>query len=245
MASRTAVVILTWNRLKNLKNTISTFKKFNKNFFDNNIIIVDNGSIDKTPEYLKDFNFRVITNKKNLGAQRGKFIGWHEAMRIGYDFVLFLEDDFPCIRKVPIRDIERYLDENQDVGYVRLNKKKILKRHQISRMPIVYQPKNILNKEFNIQKSNYHFTCNPIMFRISLLATLDLWIDLSVETWKNFKYFEDNPPTHLAKKRVLKNFGISEKEYMRRYMQRYKWQAYIIPQCFKTVVRKRRMKWIN
>ena len=99
---RTAIVILTWNRIKGLKNTLSTFKKYNPGVKDKDIIIVDNGSTDGTQEYLKNTNYDIILNGSNLGAQEGKYIGWNAALERGYDFIIFIEDDNPCYRKVPI-----------------------------------------------------------------------------------------------------------------------------------------------
>lgn len=252
--NRTAIVILTWNKLPVLKNTIDSFKKYN-NVDDHDIIIVDNGSTDGTPDFLKKTNYDIILNERNFGAQMGKYIGWNRAENRGYDFILFIECDHPCYKTVPISDLERYLDKNKNVGIVRLNNKRYLKRHQITHLPIQYYRKEKLNSKFKIFKCNYHFTSHPSIFRTSLIYKIRGCVlpeykpkmnksgipSLGFEKYKKI----DMDKYKTAVQRSLMNFGIKEKEYMRLYMWAYILTAQIRPTCFKYVKDKRSKDWRN
>ena len=248
--SRTAIVILTWNRLDMLKNTITTFKNCH-DLKDKNFIIVDNGSVDGTQKFLKSTKYDIILNGSNLGAQMGKYIGWNRAEERGYDFILFIEDDNACYRTVPIVKLENYLDNNLNVGIVRLNDKPYLNRHQITRLPIIDYGKDKLNSSFKVCKFNYHFTSNPSIFRTSLASMLKGCVfpeykptDIDV----NKLNFDKNHNNYeIAKERALKDFGVTEKEYMRLYLLHYRLTAQLIPPCFKWIntSNKRVAKWKN
>ncbi len=248
--NRTAIVMLTWNRIALLKNTIKTFRNYH-NIADEHFIVVDNGSKDGTVEFLKSTKFDVIYNGSNLGAQMGKYIGWSRAAARGYDFIIFIEDDHPCYRTVPIVKLENYLDRHGEVGIIRMNDKPYLKRHQITKLPIVNYGKDKLNSGFKITKSNYHFTSHPSIFRVSLVSMLrgcvypeDKITNINIEELdfdKSHKNYE------LAKERAAKDFGVMEKEYMRLYLLNYKIAAQLIPPCFKWIntSSKRMVEWSN
>lgn len=249
--NRTCVVILTWNRLNKLKETVKSFRRYNPNFPKEDIIVMDNGSTDGTREWLEKNRIYYLENSYNRGAQEGKFRGWQHAAG-HYKFIVFLEDDFPCIRRVPISNLEFYLDNNNEVGYIRLNDKKYLNVHWITKDKPVYSIKQHLCEEFKIQKSNYHFTSNPMIFRTSLVKHLKPCLKpetinrpnlRDIAHFNNFVNLEKI--TELAKERVYKEFGRTEKTYMQLYMYKYRYQAQLFPYCFKTVIVKRRKEWRN
>jgi len=249
--SRTAIVMLTWNRLDTLKNTINTFKKYNKKVNDEDIIIVDNGSKDKTDEFLKNSNYDYILNKINYGAQLGKHIGWDRAVNRKFDFIMFIEDDHPCYRNIPIQHLEKYLDEHEEIGIIRLNDKNYLKRHQITKLPIDYFTTEKLNSNFDIKIYNYHFTSHPSIFRTSLVEKLKGCVyplvkpkNINIEKL-GFEKYKGTPKYELAKERVLMDFGVREKEYMRLYLLHYNFTAQLTPACFKWVDKKRMNGWKN
>ena len=222
--TRTAICFLTWNRLSIFKETLNSFKIFNPSIEDNDIIIVDNGSTDGTQDFLKKTKYDIILNNKNYGAQMGKYISWNRAENRGYDFIIFIEDDHPCYRTVPIKDLEKYLQKNKDVGIIRLNNKKYLKRHQITHLPIKYYSKDKLNNKFVIYKCNYHFTSHPSIFRTSLVSKLKGCVyphekpifqdvkNLDIEKYRGTHQYKE------ARERCLMDFGVKEKEYMRLYL---------------------------
>ncbi len=254
---RTAVVILTWNRLKNLKNTLKAFKKYHVKFKDENIIIVDNGSTDGTQEFLKTTKYDLVLNKENTGAQMGKWIGWNRARKRKFDFIIFIEDDHTCYRTLPIPSLESYLDRYDGVGIIRLNDKPYLKRHQISRMPLKWGRVDKLKDEFVIKRCNYHFTSNPSIFRTSLAVDLQGCVypklkprskKLNIEVLSKKLGFDEYKGTDKydnAIERLKMDFGVTEKEYMRLYMLKYYMTAQLVPECFKTKIKKRVIEWKN
>jgi GT2 family glycosyltransferase len=66
-----SIIILTYNNLEITKQCIeSILKNTNKTHYE--IIVVDNGSTDKTSEYLQSFSsFQLILNKENYGFPKG------------------------------------------------------------------------------------------------------------------------------------------------------------------------------
>lgn len=245
--NRTAIVILTWNRITSLKTTLHSFLQLNPGY-EKDIIIVDNGSTDGTVDYLKKFDFDIIFNKRNRGAQLGKFQGWSRALEKSYDFIIFIEDDFPCIRTVPIVDLENYLDRNTEVGQIRMNDKPYLKHHMVTKLPVFYQEPEQLNSEFTLVKSNYHFTCHPTIFRTSLIPVLEGCVEPSkkVKIDVNFmlKEYDSNIKGYKnALKACRDGFKKCEFEYMRLYMTAYKYQAQLFPYCFRTNMLPRKKEW--
>tara|TARA_Y100000034_G_C6861891_1_gene392387 strand:- start:963 stop:1565 length:603 start_codon:yes stop_codon:yes gene_type:complete len=199
-----------------LKETISTFSAINRDInLDKDLIVVDNSSTDGTVKFLKKSNYNIILNSSNLGAQSGKMIGWKKALDLGYEYILFIEDDFPSINPVNIDIMESFLLKHEDVGYIRLNDKKYLKKHVITKRPIAYS-NWFFYKGIKIRTSNYNFTTNPVFFRASLVE-------------------------HFLKYGKAK----SEKDYMRWYMDKYDLQAHMKPHSFKTIIKKRREDWIR
>jgi GT2 family glycosyltransferase len=90
-----SIVVLNYNGLEFLKKTIPSF--FAQDYLNYEIIIVDNGSTDKSLEYLDQFSrVKVVKNKENLGYNKGKNIGVLEAKG---DFILLLDEDIEIIQK--------------------------------------------------------------------------------------------------------------------------------------------------
>jgi len=234
----TAIVMLTWNRLKVFKKAIKTFKKYHPQIEDKHFIVVDNGSTDGTREFLESTKFDLILNESNLGAQMGKYVGWNRAVERGYDFIFFIEDDHTCYGAVPILRIQKYLDKNRDVGIFRVYAKPFKRRHLISWMPVTYRPKEKFVHKFYIQRSDYNFGSHPVIFRTSLVHMLKRCVfpENIKDRWQDFKYFEGvKKPTRDARKRCERSFGRLETEYMRLYMKSYKWSVRMFPPCFSTI----------
>ena len=181
------VTILTWNRSSLLKKTIKTFRNKNCNGFD--ILVLDNGSIDDTRGLLKTMGIEVISNVSNDGIFEGTKRLWLEAFNRGYDFVINLQNDFPCIRSLPFNDMSKYMNNNDDVGFILLNdKSKMIKIHSSGRKSIK-RSKRVINKltgkklrydkwnrcgDTDFIKFNHHFTFNPTFVRTSILPGIML-----------------------------------------------------------------------
>jgi len=84
-----SVVVLNYNGLTYLKRTIRSL--LNLKYPNYELIVVDNGSNDKSVDYLKNIKqIRLIENKKNLGYSKGKNLGVNRAKG---KYILFLDDD--------------------------------------------------------------------------------------------------------------------------------------------------------
>ena len=183
---RILVTILTWNRVKLLKNTINTFfRKNKKRYFD--VLVYDNGSTDKTKRYLKSIKVPYIGGKKNIGIFGGTSELWMHAHNKGYDFVINIQNDFPCIRPIPFMDMMSYMDRNSDVGFVLLNNKgRVIKVSSSGKRKVVnsiknknkYTLKKLKYKKWQLEgktyfvKFNHHFTFNPTFVRTSILPDI-------------------------------------------------------------------------
>ncbi|MHA1469623.1 MAG: glycosyltransferase family 2 protein [Candidatus Asgardarchaeia archaeon] len=115
--NRTLIVILTWNRLKKTRHTLNTLYKHNGKELD--FLFVDNGSEDGTVGFLEEHGYRIIKNKTNEGIFRASTKAWMEGMNMGYDFVLNLQNDFPCTKRIPFSALENYMDNNRGVCYIK------------------------------------------------------------------------------------------------------------------------------
>lgn len=106
---KTAVVLVTYNRLKCLKIAISKYEE--QSFLPNIIIVVDNASTDGTYEYLDEWkneesliSKHVIHNNVNTGGAGGFYTGLKYSMQFDYDFV-FLADDDAFVEKDTFRSL--------------------------------------------------------------------------------------------------------------------------------------------
>lgn len=184
MKQRTLITILTWNRLNQTKETLKLLFKFNGTECD--LLFFDNGSTDDTVSYLQDHHYKVIKSKKNIGIYGGTRELWLEAVKRKYDFILNLQNDFPCVEAIPFNNIYKFLGKNSDVGFVRLNYKKSRirnrkkgdKKYRDGRRKNNVTGKKVKDWPFKkygsteICKTTYHFSFNPYLFKTSLVSKL-------------------------------------------------------------------------
>lgn len=174
MKSRTLITILTWNRLEQYTmQTLSTLVECNKKYLPD-IIFIDNGSTDGTPGWLEKRGYEVLKNKTNEGIFMGTRRVWLEALKRGYDFVLNLQNDFPCLKPIPFRDIEQYLDEHDDIGFVRLNEKKRKPGRDINKITgkkLKYKKWEKCGNTY-FSKHNHNFSFNPNLFKTVMIDKL-------------------------------------------------------------------------
>jgi len=92
-------IIATWNSEKFLSDLFWSLKNMDYPKEDWNLVVVDNGSKDKTLEILNDwqkkmFNFpTIIRNEKNLGFASGYNQGITYALKHNPDYIILLNDD--------------------------------------------------------------------------------------------------------------------------------------------------------
>lgn len=171
--TRTLITILTWNRLDITKSVFQTLINHNK---DNmrDVLFMDNGSTDGTVKWIEKSGFEVLKNKENEGIFMGTRRVWLEGVKRGYDFIINLQNDFPCLHSIPFDDIEAYLDAYSNVGFVRLNEKKKKPGRNINKLTkekLKYKTyKKFGNTEF--AKHNHHFSFNPNFIKSSIIDHL-------------------------------------------------------------------------
>lgn len=90
-----SIVILTCNSFNLVSSCIKNVVKLSAINYRKKIIIVDNGSYDKTVEkiYAKFSGIVVVSNRKNYGFSKGINAGIQLALDIGSDYIFLLNDD--------------------------------------------------------------------------------------------------------------------------------------------------------
>jgi GT2 family glycosyltransferase len=93
MPASTAIVILNWNSRDMTAECIRSLLAMDCK--DYHIIVVDNGSHDGSPEYLRQQFPRItlLPQQRNLGFALGCNIGMRHALENGFDYVLPLNND--------------------------------------------------------------------------------------------------------------------------------------------------------
>ncbi len=165
--SRTLITILTWNRRKITCSTLKSLLHFNGDNMGD-ILFIDNGSIDGTVKYFEKKGYEVISNKTNEGIFRASTKAWLVGVERGYDYILNLQNDFPCTGAIPFDILEIYMDNNLDVGFIRLNKKKDKKKNLVTKESIRYEGPQIIDGCI-LAKNNYHAGFNPALIRSTII----------------------------------------------------------------------------
>ena len=109
------VVIVTFNRLEKLKNSLAAFDK--ETVLPKYILIVNNASTDGTGEWLKEwlkdkkpYRKYVLTSPKNLGGSGGFYMGLKRASELDADWIWVSDDDvYPC--PTALETGVRYIDK--------------------------------------------------------------------------------------------------------------------------------------
>ncbi|MFF5381955.1 glycosyltransferase family 2 protein [Pedobacter suwonensis] len=114
-------VILTWNRYKFLEKCIAALLSSISGKYLYEVIIMDNGSTDCTPEileqYKKNENVRIITRNKNYGLKAYKRLFFHARG----EYVVIVDDDvleFPESVDTLFLD---YMENFKNYGFIALN----------------------------------------------------------------------------------------------------------------------------
>lgn len=119
-----SIIIPNWNGGKSFYNCIKSLSKVKYNNLE--IIIVDNGSVDKSESLVYKFSFskiRVIKNLKNLGFAKACNIGF---LKSSGDYILFLNNDTKVTPDF-LNVLVNFIKNNPEVGAIQ-PKIKILNR---------------------------------------------------------------------------------------------------------------------
>jgi len=113
-----SIVLVTWNGERFIRPCLtSVFEQtWIKNHDDFNVLVLDNGSTDKTVEILNDYidKIKVVYSKQNIGFAKGynKGIHWTNG-----NYVLLLNQDVILDKKY-LEEAMNFLDEYPEVGVV-------------------------------------------------------------------------------------------------------------------------------
>lgn len=111
------VVIATYNRAKQIEETINNVLQFEQDI--NKIFIINNNSKDNTREVLEKFNSNSkidITNSdENLGAPGGKNIGLKKSQA---DLIIVIDDDAIFFTEDPINEVKRIFKNDNSLGII-------------------------------------------------------------------------------------------------------------------------------
>jgi GT2 family glycosyltransferase len=85
-----SVIIITWNDAERLERCLRSIQ-YSKEEIDYEVIVVDDGSTDRTRAMLEAFpSVKVVANKRNLGMAPGRNVGIRHATG---EYLLFLDSD--------------------------------------------------------------------------------------------------------------------------------------------------------
>src|ERR1700687_1846336 len=113
MTDTTSIMLVTYNRLSLTQRMLDNFFRVTTSPF--NLIIVDNGSIDGTTDYLKNINkydhsfcqgIYLQFNDKNKGIATGRNQGLKIAAQFGNTYLSTLDNDI----ELPINWLEKCID---------------------------------------------------------------------------------------------------------------------------------------
>ncbi len=138
-----AIITLLYNKLEEAtKPYLESLYKYSKeDIFD--LILVDNGSSDKTAQFIADFqknhsNIKIITNKQNLGFSKGNNQGLSVIKNKNYEFIGLLNNDILFTPNWIEKTLEAF-SEDQTLGMVspRIQKgKSITKDNYLKKYPV-------------------------------------------------------------------------------------------------------------
>ena len=112
---KVTVIILTWNGLDYTKKCINSLSK-NLSYENSEIIVVDNGSTDKTLEFLEHLNYiTLIKNNRNLGFVQGNNVAINQ---IQDGDIILLNNDIIITQKNWIEELQKTAYSQEDYGIV-------------------------------------------------------------------------------------------------------------------------------
>lgn len=110
------IIIVTYNKKEYVANLLKSLKEIDYKNYD--VVVVDNASIDKTVEYLKEHfpNVTVISNSENTGGSGGFNTGLSYAFeKEGYHYYWLLDNDV-VVSKNSLRGLVKAIQEEGDIA---------------------------------------------------------------------------------------------------------------------------------
>ena len=117
IAPQVFIIILNWNNYQDTKECLDSLKGIT--YPNYKIIVVDNGSVDKSGERLrKEFPQCIfIRNESNLGFAEGNNVGIEHALNDGADYILLLNND-TIVKPGFLEPLVRTADIDEEIGVV-------------------------------------------------------------------------------------------------------------------------------
>lgn len=117
--NKVSVVILNFNGEKFISSCLDSVKKINKKDLDVEVIVVDNGSVDRSLEEVKKSykDFVILENKINLGYADGNNVGVKYALENKADYVLVLNND-TIVDKDLVVELLKTAEQDPEIGIV-------------------------------------------------------------------------------------------------------------------------------
>lgn len=121
-----SVIITNWNRKEDTLATLQSLSECLLNNFSLEIVVVDNGSQDGSPDAVEKFSrsaskngfsIRQIINKENLGFCKGNNMGIKDALKEGADYIVLLNND-TIVDKNIFRNFVLIANQNKNIGAI-------------------------------------------------------------------------------------------------------------------------------
>ncbi|PIR67070.1 MAG: hypothetical protein COU51_00575 [Parcubacteria group bacterium CG10_big_fil_rev_8_21_14_0_10_36_14] len=108
-----SVIIPLYNKEKTIKKTIESI--LNQSYYDLEIIVIDDGSTDKSLQEVKGSNdkVKIYSEGKNYGANWARNLGTH---KVSGDYLFFCDADI-ILKRDTLKKLKNALDENFNVSY--------------------------------------------------------------------------------------------------------------------------------
>ena len=115
MRKNVFAIIVTFNGDRWIKDTIQSLLKSK---YSCSIVVIDNGSSDKTLEILSGFKeIKLIDNHLNLGFGQANNIGIEYSQKKNADYIFLLNQDAK-VEENTISDLVNVLEKNKDFGII-------------------------------------------------------------------------------------------------------------------------------
>lgn len=116
MEKSIGIVVVTYNRIALLKEVVESLRN-QTCYSDCQIVVVNNGSTDETPQWLKQQDDIVTITQENLGGSGGFYTGMNYVASNGYEYCWIMDDDVICDNNALEELLKAYSVEN-NIGYV-------------------------------------------------------------------------------------------------------------------------------
>jgi len=221
-----AIVILSYNTKKLLKNCLDGLTKQIGKENNPEIIVVDNGSTDGSKKMINDQwpMVKLIANDRNLGFCAGNNVGIRYALAQGHDYIMILNSD-TIIKDAFWEFLVDFLEKNKEVGIVtpkiyfapghEYHKKRYSKSQQgkvIWSAGGVFDWDNVIGANRGVDDVDQGQYDQPaevdFVSGCCLLARTKVWQQANFLDEKYFMYYEDTDFCQKAKRAGWKVFCI-------------------------------------